>query len=139
MRLAVAASRFRAHQCTTQTFGTRCTVQLQMKVSQGRVCEGRGTWAITRNNWNDQMNGCWHATHADLKANRRGGKLLDHEFQVREEISGLATSDRRSDIQNDNVAWVVTLRLRKVGEYDDKWPQTTQFVVLERAETVSAQ
>jgi hypothetical protein len=64
---------------------------------------------------------------------------FDHDFQVREEVSGLATSDRRSNVQNNNVAWVVTLRLWQVGEYDDEWPQAAQFVILERAETVSAQ
>ena len=97
------------------------------------------TRTITGNNRHDHMNNRWSFAHDQPKAISSCDELIHDNLQVSSEVFGLAVVDRRGDVHNDDVAWVVAQRFREEHVDNDERPQADTLVVFEWAETIRAQ
>jgi hypothetical protein len=76
--------------------------------------------------------------HVQIKPIGGTNKLTRDRFQLHIEIQRRALSDRGSNVQDDDVARVISHVLRQVHCHEDNWPQTNGLLVAKRAHAICA-
>ena len=76
------------------------------------------------------------ASHLQIKAIGRANQLVRDHRQMRLEVLGLTGGGRGSDVQDDDVAWIVAHGLWKEHIDENKRPEADCLLVLKRGHSI---